>query len=239
MAEAVRSAKFDKKRHEILRAAARVFARLGFHRASLVDLGEELRVTPAALYYYAKSKDQLLNDCSDVALVMVREALEASQREGADGLARFRAFGRRHADIVCDDFGRCLVVNTANDLPPDLRRRNLAQRRSLNDTLRALIRGGIDDGSIRPCDDRLLASLLFNTINPMARWWSPKGPRSPAEIADSYLDMIVGGIGAADTGAQRREGKPGRRVRGQNVAPARSNGTKRPRRSPVEDAQTG
>ncbi len=216
MTGAARSEKFDRKRHEILRAAARVFARLGFHRASLVDLGEELGVTPAALYYYVKSKDQLLNDCTDVAIDMVREALEASIREGGDGLARFRAFARRHAGIVCDDFGRCLAVNTANDLPPDLRRRNRAARRRLNDTLRAVIRGGIDDGSIRPCDDRLLATLLFNTINPMARWWSPNGSRTPAEIADSYFDMIVAGIGATDSG-RRSTGQPGRRTRARSA----------------------
>ena len=218
MTGAVRSEKFDKKRHEILRAAARVFARLGFHRASLVDLGEELGVTPAALYYYVKSKDQLLNDCTDVALDMVRDALGASTREGDNGLARFRAFARRHAGIVCDDFGRCLAVNTANDLPPDLRRRNRAARRKLNDTLRGLIRGGIEDGSIRPCDDRLLATLLFNIINPMARWWSPNGPRTPAEIADTYFDMIVAGIGTAGAAVGRRSPEqPDRRARARSA----------------------
>ena len=48
------------RRETILQAAARCFNRKGYHGTTIEDIAQELRVSKAALYYYVKSKEEVL-----------------------------------------------------------------------------------------------------------------------------------------------------------------------------------
>src|SRR3954470_9963287 len=52
------------RRHVIVDAAIRVFARKGYADASIQDVAEQARVVPTAVYYHFSGKDELF----DVAL---------------------------------------------------------------------------------------------------------------------------------------------------------------------------
>lgn len=188
------SGKFSNKRLEVLRGSARVFSRLGFHRASLNDVGEALNITPPALYYYVKSKDELLVECGRIAFEQLSEALIAAKAQGLSGMASLMIFFRHYAEIITDDFGRCLVITQADDLIESMREENLDGRRALDREVREMIRQGIKDGSIKDCDARMLSSLLFGAINSLSRWWSPRGIQTPGQISDVYLKMIFEGM---------------------------------------------
>lgn len=188
------AAKFTRKRLAVLRGAARVFARLGFHRASLADVGTELDLTAAAIYYYVSSKDEMLYQCGQVALEQLNAALKEAWDSGADGLDSLRVFFRQYAQIVCDDFGRCLVLTNADDLPAEFRDGALAGRRALDGQVREMVRRGMADGSLRTVNPHALSSMLFGSLNSLTRWWTPDGPLQPAQVADLYLDMLVQGI---------------------------------------------
>ena len=194
MSADARSQKFNDKRHEVLRAAARVFARLGFHKSSIIDIGQELGVTPAALYYYAKSKDQLLLDCSNCALAEIEDAFADSAQQGTDGWSKLRIFFDRYAEIVCSEFGRCLVITFPEELAPELQAQRKTRHRALMNSVRKIVLEGIADGSIRACDHRVLTNLLFGAMNHLTRWWSPRGPLSPAEAGRAYLEILARGV---------------------------------------------
>src|SRR5437764_3058469 len=55
-----RSTAAEEKRRVILGAAARVFARKGFHAARVGDIAEEAGVAHGLLYHYFTSKDEVL-----------------------------------------------------------------------------------------------------------------------------------------------------------------------------------
>ncbi len=50
----------EERRNRIMDAAMRVFARLGVHRARMEDVAQEAHVSKGALYWYFRSKDELL-----------------------------------------------------------------------------------------------------------------------------------------------------------------------------------
>ena len=50
----------ERRRRQILEAAARCFARKGFHETSLQDIFRESRLSAGAVYRYFKSKDELV-----------------------------------------------------------------------------------------------------------------------------------------------------------------------------------
>ena len=48
--------KQDRRRDEVLDAAAAVFAEKGFHAATTRDIADRLGLLPGSLYYYVESK---------------------------------------------------------------------------------------------------------------------------------------------------------------------------------------
>ena len=51
---------YDEKLESILRASAQIFAEKGYHQASIRDIARATRVSLSGLYYYFKSKEELL-----------------------------------------------------------------------------------------------------------------------------------------------------------------------------------
>lgn len=203
-----RTPKYNQRRGEVLQAAARTFNRRGFHLATLDDVAEELGVTKPALYYYARSKEELLFACGQMALEALSKALGESRGQTLTGLERLSQFFRLYAEIVCGDFGRCLVLTEPRDLSPKSRRENVSGRRTINHAVREIIRDGIEDGSIRACDDRTLSIAMFDAFNGIARWHTSKGALSLSEVAEQYLAIFEKGIAAGRTSAPGR--KPSR-----------------------------
>jgi len=177
---------------EVLRAAARIFNRRGFHAATLDDVADHLGVTKPAIYYYAKSKDELLSACAQMALEDLEQALAATKELPA--AERLRRFFARYAEIICADFGRCLVMIEPRHLAPKLRKINVDGRRELNRGLRDIIRQGIADGTYRPCDDLAVASAMFDAFNGLAKWFNPKGPTPLPGMVERYFDIFLDGI---------------------------------------------
>ena len=58
----------EKKRDEILEAACELFARFGFKKTTLEDIGDEVRLGKASLYYYFRSKDELIKEVAKRSL---------------------------------------------------------------------------------------------------------------------------------------------------------------------------
>ena len=50
----------EERRNQILEAALRVFARLGFHDSRMDDIAQESKLSKGALYLYYKSKDAII-----------------------------------------------------------------------------------------------------------------------------------------------------------------------------------
>jgi AcrR family transcriptional regulator len=188
------SARYEQRRLEVLRAAARTFNSRGFHIATLDDVADELGVTKPALYYYASSKDELLAACGQLALESIETALDRSGASDLSAAVRLRRFFALYADVICGDFGRCLVLTEPRDLAPKSRKINIAGRRALNLAVREIIREGIAEGSFRPCDDRALANALFDAFNGLAKWFNPKGASSLAALVEQYLAIFLHGV---------------------------------------------
>ena len=193
------SAKYDQRRQEVLRAAARTFNRLGFHIATLDDVAEELGVTKPALYYYAKSKDEILFDCGRMALDAMSNALDISLVSELTGRERLVRFFRLYTEVICEDFGRCLVLTEPRDHAAKSRHENVAGRRKLNYAVREMIRDGITDGSLRQVDDRALSIAMFDAFNGIGRWYSEKGASDLTSILNQYFSIFLQGVETPDT----------------------------------------
>lgn len=187
-----RPPRFAFRREEVLRAAARVFTDHGFRQATLEDVARELGITRPALYHYAVSKDELLAECLKLAQATLQEAVETAGRAGT-GEGRLRLFFRAYAELIVDDFARCFVLTEMREMGEGAAELNRRVQRGLSDAVQAMVRAGVDDHSLRSCNPADVSRLLFGAFNGIPRWYRPGG-RTPGQIADAFLDLIVGGL---------------------------------------------
>jgi AcrR family transcriptional regulator len=197
-----KGARFENKRTEVLRAAARVFARLGFRAASLSDVADDLGVTPAALYYYVDSKDALLLETSLVRLDGCDAVAAKLKDDPRSGRVKLTEYFLIYADGVGDEFGRCLALTNPNEIQSAEYRQQLnGRRRKMDHDVRDIIKGGIADGSIEDCDVSVLTAMLFGTANDLGRWCLPGGRLSTREAMQVMMDIVMDGVASGNSKA--------------------------------------
>jgi AcrR family transcriptional regulator len=187
----------EEKRLAVLKAGAEEFREKGFERTSLDDIARKLGVTKPTLYYYISDKQDIVFACGLMAnqeLVELGKSYEG-EKSGLDALMKFF---RRYVEIIAGDFGYCLTMiddKLLSDKSVNVMRQ---QKRELNNIVRAMLDRGIADGSIEPCDTKLVSFAFFGAFNWITRWH--RGPSDGADqIADVFTKLFIDGIGRRTT----------------------------------------
>ena len=202
------------KRHAVIRAAAREFNRKGYHNTSLDDIAARLEVTKPTVYYYVTSKEQLLFACFVAGVEQIRAAFRAVRELAVPARERLNAVLRHYGEAVASDFGWCMVRAEDQDLSRAMSRHIKSLKSEIDQGIRRLIREGIQDGSIEPCDPKMTAFALAGALNWIAHWYREDQSLTPAQIAEAFVTIFEGGL-RPRRGALRVEARSRRRrVRG-------------------------
>ena len=185
---------FEKKRMALLRAAGRAFSRKGFHDTSLDDVAENLKVSKAALYYYFRSKHELLFECHKLSFEVGEDAFRRAEAEGKNKLDVLRLFLKRYIEALTSALGSCAVLLEVNALLPRDRAVILARRDAFGKRLRKTIADGVKEGSLSAVDPKMTELFLMGSVNRLTRWYSPEGPLRGAEIADHFIGLLFRGL---------------------------------------------
>lgn len=189
-----RSEQRELKRQAVLQTAAQLFNERGFHATSLDDIAERLHVTKPTLYYYVKSKDDILLECVRTALGLMKEGIDTVRREGGRALDQLVACMRIYVGIVMQDFGMCVIRIGEDPLPAPLRKELRRLKAGIDHEFRRLIAAGIDEGSLAPCDPKMAAFMVAGGLSWVGRWYRPGGDLPPQDIADQAVDLLLGGV---------------------------------------------
>jgi AcrR family transcriptional regulator len=87
---AERASGSEEKRRQILDAAARVFARKGFHTSRVGDIAEEAGVAHGLLYHYFASKDEVLDTIFREHWTSLLDRLHAVEGSDESGVEQLR-----------------------------------------------------------------------------------------------------------------------------------------------------
>jgi AcrR family transcriptional regulator len=97
-----RNARGEQRQKELLRAAAKVFSRLGYHETTTNAIASEAGVSPATLYQFFPNKEAI---ASALAATYAREMAEAERAIDSEGGLSFREAIEELLD-VCMTFNR-------------------------------------------------------------------------------------------------------------------------------------
>jgi len=193
------SRKAEVTRQRILQAAAKIFARNGYHLSLLGDIAREAGMHVTALYYYFDTKEHLVEEMLNrFAMAVNTRVLDAVQALPPDITYREKITAAAVTQLEC-------IVSEADfmaahsrvlyQVPQELRDRHFVYLRTGFYFWRALMKGAWDSGEIRRDFDPTIATqILMGSLNWTPEWYRPGG-KTPAEIARDAVDIMFEGMG--------------------------------------------
>jgi hypothetical protein len=117
---------------------------------------------------------------------------------------------RNYGEAVASEFGWCMVRAEAQDLSPDMSSHIKALKSEIDQGIRRLIRDGIQDGSIHPCDPKMTAFALAGALNWIAHWYRENQSMTGAEIAEAFVTVFENGLRPRANGSAATRRSPTR-----------------------------
>jgi AcrR family transcriptional regulator len=187
-------ARYDRRQAEVVAIAARVFAERGFHATSMQDLVAATGLKPGGLYHYIGSKDALLvticDELMEPILAGVREIAGSASPADVQLREIVRAW-MRHVEAHRDHM---LVFQQERHVlehgPPWRKVRR--QRKDFEELLGEVLQRGEREGCFDFADRDLALKALLGMVNHTAQWFRPRGRLSAEQIADGYVDLLLG-----------------------------------------------
>ncbi|MEN7343240.1 MAG: TetR/AcrR family transcriptional regulator [Pseudomonadota bacterium] len=187
---------YDKKREQLLRAAATCFNEKGYSGTSLKDVARHLGLTDAAIYYYMNNKRQLLFECYLRAVQAGEEAMTLGEDHSGVGLERARVYLTRHLELLCGESGPFAIMSEIPALDQEQRALILNHSRQHSRRFEALLLQGVKDGSIKDCDIRMTGNAIMGSINWIPKWF--RGDAQQArQIVATFPAVLLGGLQCA------------------------------------------
>jgi AcrR family transcriptional regulator len=186
------------RKAEIIEAAANIFMEKGYEAASIQDVADAVDILKGSLYYYIKSKEDLLYE---VIQEVHRRGLANldSQRDSDDPAdVRLHTFVNRHVMFNAQHLAKMTVFfHDFRSLSPKRRDLIVKERDQYDKFVRDIIEEGITEGLFRSdVDSRLAAFSILGSMNWIYQWYRPDGPRAIEEIADQMATYAVNSITA-------------------------------------------
>jgi TetR/AcrR family transcriptional regulator len=179
---------------EILAAAGRLFGELGVNGTTMSRLAAEVGLKQSSLYYYFRSRDEVVAALVAQANVVPLALVDAVIETGGSAGARIFGFVRGDVEALCAlPFDICEIHRVAGR-----DRERFAdywtERARLQRRLASIVRQGVDDGDLRPVDPSRTALTIMSNDEGVQNWYRLGTKRRPSEISQSLAELTVAGL---------------------------------------------
>lgn len=199
------TARFDRKLVEILRSAAAVFAEVGYDAASIRLVAQRAGVSVPGLYYYVRSKDELLyliqyHVFDSLVKRFADDNTSMLERGGNEARpeARLHRFIHNHLDHFLTDMASLTVCTR------ELGRLNGEHLQNVEALQHTYFSQAFEIfQELCSCQDdkrtdaRTATLAMFGTINWVSTWYDPESDKKATELADEFAMLYLHGVGSS------------------------------------------
>lgn len=196
---AVSVAEKDERRHEILAAAKKVFARKGYHATTIAEIAKTAKLSYGSIYWYFDSKDALFHELMESEGEALRrhvtEALTTTPAKGAPD-APFRAAVRATFEFFESD--RALVKLLFRDsyaLGDRFEKHLFGIFERFIDDIEAVVREAQERGQVVDAPPRMVAFSVAALVGQIAHRRVVTDDGLPAAVvADFVVALLLNGL---------------------------------------------
>ena len=176
---------FPEGYRRIFLAAAAEFAERGFHATTTRDIAGRAGLSPAAMYVYFRSKEDLLHKIAISALDLTAEIATAeagrpgSPADRLQALARVLTIWHTYNSQVAH-----VVLYQTGALSPGHHEEVTAREAEVGRIVRQVIAEGVESGDFGTSDPGATATAVLSMCLDVARWYRPGYRRTPQQLGD-------------------------------------------------------
>ena len=180
---------------EVLHSAANIFFAKGFHATSIEDVARDVGMLKGSLYYYIKSKDDLLFQLL-LAGIEDGDAFMAKQIDPrGDPVEQLERAIRAQIDYIIQNkipFG--LFLHEFDSLPGKRQHKLTAVMARYNNRFVELVQKGQKQGKLMEGEPWIIVNGMLGMCNWLYRWYDTDHVSDPEQIKQAFIEMIFRGI---------------------------------------------
>ncbi len=189
------TAHHDEKLQQILEHSARIFAEKGFDGTSIREISRATGMSLAGLYYYFRTKEELLCLIQERCLVTLLENGRRIQESGKSPREKIALFVHNHLGFFLHNMNEMKVMSredTALTADYEKRIRDLKRRyvKALVDMVEELQR----HEPAGRLDVRVAALALFGMMNWIYTWYNPARDPALRPLIEQMLHIFFFGV---------------------------------------------
>ena len=190
-----RSESFGDRRDQIIQASAELFEKVGYHGASMQMVADAVKLGKPTLYYYFKSKTDILYAIHESLIVDLRQRHDArvAQKQSLDA----QLLG------ICTDIFRQIDEHPGytraffehhDELNDSQKSEMRSQRREYLELVSGIIAAGVKSGRFAQCEPRLTALGFLGMCNFAYKWYPRERQRTVDATAEALCKVFLQGL---------------------------------------------
>lgn len=185
----------ERRKIRIYKVATKTLWQKGYDRTSIRDIAEATEMTTAGLYYYFKSKEELLFQILNGHMDDLIEGIEKIPADTMTPLELIEAYIRYQIKIQCTDQYRTKLILSDDDcLTGDWYSQIKDKQRKYIDYWRSALERYLGQKGLNNQEIAIDAHCLVGMCTWIYRWYDPKGAIDPETLASKIFKTFIFGI---------------------------------------------
>jgi TetR/AcrR family transcriptional regulator len=179
---------------EVLRAASNLFGELGVGGTTMSRIATEAGLGPSSLYYYFRSRDEIVAALVARANVVPLDLIERITKGGGSIASKLFRFVEGDVEALCAlpfDINEVHRIAARDKVRFD---DYWKERARLERKLAALVRAGIAADELRSVDDTLVAVTIMSNDEGVQNWFRLGTRRRAQHVARSVAELTIAGL---------------------------------------------
>lgn len=190
-----RTARYNKKLNAVLTASSALFARKGFERATIRDVSQATGMSLAGLYYYFKSKEELLFLIQFTTFESLCEKLREIIEDETDPHTCLHSMINMHFGYFIRNMNELKICSREiESLEGEFYRQVAEKRKEYFDLTQSIFEKISDKSGGSLAESRLAALYLFGTLNWIYQWYRPGRYPDAKELANQLSAIYLRGF---------------------------------------------
>ncbi|MCU0725972.1 MAG: TetR/AcrR family transcriptional regulator [Planctomycetes bacterium] len=187
--------KKDERFDLLLRQAAKVFFEKGYDRASIRDVAREAGMSLAGLYYYFRSKEELLHLILEKVFTDLMETLGPRIEASSDPVERVRILIHNHIGYFVENLVEMKVLSHEYESLTGTYHEGIRKiRRDYFRLVERVVSEVMERGAARGVTARVAALSLLGMMNWLYTWYRPAVDGDAAAVAGQMTSMFLNGL---------------------------------------------